>query len=82
MVFKYSFFYNLSPIMLFLFLFSHVASVLAELERFPKLKRQYKEMIERIEKRPHLYTPYEREETTNQHVARWLTSTSGKENQS
>ena len=63
--------------MLFLFLISHVASVLAELERFPELKRQYKEMIERIEKRPHLYTPYEREETTNQHVARWLTSTSG-----
>ena len=60
-----------------LFLIAHVTSVLAHLEQFPELKRQYEEMIERIEKRPHLYSPYEREETTNQHVARWLTSTSG-----
>ena len=57
--------------------YSHITSVLGDLKKYPELKQKYKRMIKRLENKLHLFSPYEREDTTKQHVARWLTSTSG-----
>ena len=44
----------------------------AGLELAPDVKQKTKAMISRLEKKPHFYCPYEREETTEVHVSRWL----------
>ena len=55
----------------------HTTSVLGDLKKYPELKQKYKQMTKRLEKKPHLYSSFEREDTTKQQVARWLTPTSG-----
>ncbi|XP_060558767.1 uncharacterized protein LOC132719045 [Ruditapes philippinarum] len=37
-----------------------------------RLKKKTKAMIARLESKPHFYCPYEREESTEIHVTRWL----------
>lgn len=51
---------------------------LAGLKEFPEIKRQYKKMIQRLKQKPHMYSPYERDESTDNHVQRWLFSSTGK----
>ena len=52
--------------------------VSARIQQSPDIRRKFKEMIEKLEERPHLYYPFHREDSTNTHVHRWLLSTSGK----
>lgn len=44
----------------------------AEMNKHPRVKRKTAALIADLEKKPHLYSPYEREESTSVHVNRWL----------
>ncbi|KAL4219923.1 hypothetical protein ACF0H5_020335 [Mactra antiquata] len=45
------------------------------MEKFPLLEKQTEDMIDRLEKEPHLYCPFKRHDTTEQYVNRWLYDT-------
>ncbi|KAL4236352.1 hypothetical protein ACF0H5_004739 [Mactra antiquata] len=42
------------------------------MEKFPHIEKKTKDMIKRLETKPHLYCPFERDGSLEDHVNRWL----------